>query len=289
MTEKAGQGDGSRPAAPRVLIFDSGVGGLSVAHSIAERLPAWQLVYLADNAFFPYGEQPEQLVIDRCVGLIATVTARQPVDMIVIGCNTASTVVLPALRQRFGCPVIGVVPAIKPAALLSRNRRIGLLATPATIRRPYLEQLIREFAGDCQITRVGSSELVRLVEAWMMSGVLDPDALHRIIAPLAEADVDTVVLGCTHFPLVRAWLQPLLDARVNWVDSGSAIARRLEFLWHEPGCNPPDNGGEPAISGRADHQPRLFFSGTEPQGLRAYLDRNGWPAPVVSAGLTLAP
>lgn len=262
---------------PRVLVFDSGVGGLSIASAIGARVPDWRLVYLADNACFPYGDQPEDRVVERCVELIAAATAMSPVDLIVIGCNTASTVALPALRARFSCPVVGVVPAIKPAAELSRNRRIGLLATPATVRRPYLDALIADFAADCRVTRVGSSELVILAENWMQTGTLGAATLTPILAPLREADVDTVVLGCTHFPLIRPLLEPILDTAVVWVDSGSAIARRVEHLWAEKGAGKPWT--------RADDQAPLFiFSGPEPAGLKAYLALNGWAEPRIRSG-----
>lgn len=274
-----------RARGPRVLVFDSGVGGLSIAGSIAERLPEWQLVYLADNAFFPYGEKPESLVIERCVTLIAGVIQRQPVDLIVIGCNTASTVVLPALRTEFSIPVIGVVPAIKPAAMLSRNRRIGLLATPATIQRPYLDQLIGEFAADCTITRVGSSELVRLCESWMGTGRIDPDDLARILGPLREAEVDTIVLGCTHFPLIRPLLEPVLGPSVTWVDSGQAIARRIEFLWAEQ-MRQRQPEGKPIA---ADAVAAFFFTGPEPAGVSRYLEQKGWASHRIHAGFQPAP
>lgn len=258
-------------ADPRVLVFDSGVGGLSIAASLRERLPNFQLVYVADNAFFPYGDQPESVVIERCVKLVGAAMADSPVDIVVIGCNTASTVVLPALRARFSRPIIGVVPAIKPAAALSRNRRIGVLATPATVQRPYLDQLITEFASDCAITRVGSSELVRLSERWMETGEIALCDRQRILRPFVEADIDTVVLGCTHFPLIRPLLQPVLPDGVQWVDSGDAIARRLEALWAlektTVGARLAEGAG-PAY--------KFYFTGAEPMGLRSFLTTAGW-------------
>ena len=265
---------------PRVLVFDSGVGGLSIVEAIDDLLSEWQLIYLADNAFFPYGDQPEEVVVERCVELITTTLAVHSADLIVIGCNTASTVVLPALRARFSCPVIGVVPAIKPAALQSHNRRIGLLATPATVRRPYLESLISEFALDCTITRVGSSELVRLAENWMATTTIDPRVLARILDPLQEAGVDTVVLGCTHFPLIRPLLESVLGAGVNWVDSGSAIARRIQYLW--AGMVRTGSRGITDKGLLADPREGLFFfTGREPAGVRAYLALHGWLRPEI--------
>lgn len=282
-------------AGPRVLVFDSGIGGLSIAASIGARLRSWQLVYLADNAFFPYGDQPEAVVVERCVSLIDSVMAAMaaesaPIDMIVIGCNTASTVALPALRQKFQCPVIGVVPAIKPAAALSVNRRIGLLATPATVRRPYLDNLIAEFASDCAITRIGSSELVRLAEQWLATGEIADEARRRILEPFRSAEVDTVVLGCTHFPLIRDLLQPVLGTGTQWVDSGDAIARRVEALWRSgredavPGEMAPDGVEARLEMDEGSDLPfRFYFTGAEPVGLRRYLEGSGWPPPEVIA------
>lgn len=249
---------------PRVLLFDSGVGGLSIAQAIWRRIPAMRLTYLADNAFFPYGDQAESRVIDRCVNLIQQATEDFPVDMVVVACNTASTVVLPSLRAALGLPVVGVVPAIKPAAAITRNRRIGLLATPATVDRPYIDRLVSEHAADCRIVRVGSSELVRMAEASLDDGRVSAEALRPIVEPFVLGEVDTVVLGCTHFPLVRSSLQKALPWMLNWVDSGEAIARRVEYLAAELETAPPEAEG-------TAHE--LLFTGHEPAGLDAWIAR----------------
>lgn len=250
--------------APRILVFDSGVGGLSIARAIWQQMPQARLLYLADNACFPYGDQPDEQVISRCVALIRKLLEEQPADMVVIGCNTASTLVLPALRSALEVPVVGVVPAIKPAAALSRNRRLGLLATPATVRRPYLDALVAEFAADCQVVRVGSSRLVQMVEQSLETGELDPAGLADITASFAQAGVDTVVLGCTHFPLVREALAKTLDEGVLWVDSGEAIARRVLSLMEATTGS--------SFSGKAGHQ--LYFTAEKPPGLSAWLARH---------------
>lgn len=220
---------------PRILVFDSGVGGLSVAACIHQRLPAAELVYVADNAGFPYGDQPESVVIDRCRSLISEALATFPCDLIVVACNTASTVVLPELRSLNHIPVVGVVPAVKPAAACSLNRRIGVLATPATIRRPYLDELIREFASDCHVERVGHPQLVHWIEAAVSGEPVSAAALIDVLAPFREAGVDTVVLGCTHYPLIRQQLEGCLPEVRFWVDSGEAIARRAKALLEERG------------------------------------------------------
>lgn len=253
-------------SSPRVLVFDSGVGGLSIAEAIRARLPEARLLYLGDNACFPYGDQPGERVTRRCVELITAALERYPVDAVVIACNTASTIVLPTLRAVIDVPVVGVVPAIKPAARATRSGRIGLLATPATVSRPYLEQLITDYAADCELTRVGSSELVRMAEAGLGDAPIPSSALEPILEPLIEADVDTVVLGCTHFPLLQPALEQVMGPEVVWVDSGEAIARRVANLLE--GAT-----GESQGSSEPEHQ--LLFTGKRPDGIDAWASRNG--------------
>lgn len=261
-------------SAPRVLYFDSGLGGLSLVESVQACLPTPDWVYLADNACFPYGELTEAQLQGRCLALCRHFTRMLEPDMLVVACNTASTLVLPALRAALSIPVVGVVPAIKPAAAVSRNRRIGLLATPATVRRPYIDQLIRDFAADCEIVRVGSSRLVTLAE-YALQQRPDLAEVAACVAPLAESDVDTLVLGCTHFPLIKAELRQALPAVSHWVDSGEAIARRVASLW-EAGRGPQR---------QLEENPRLLFTGEAPQGLEAYLKDRGW-APRIEGGIS---
>ncbi|MGF2736336.1 glutamate racemase [Marinobacter sp. DUT-1] len=255
------------PAAPCILVFDSGVGGLSVARCIHEALPGAELVYLADNAGFPYGDQPEPVVIERCTTLIRRTLEEIPCDVVVVACNTASTVVLPRLRALIDVPVVGVVPAIKPAAGRSANRRIGVLATPATVRRPYLDRLIDEFAGDCQVVRVGHPALVCWAEQ-LVRGIPVPEAeLGDALAPLKRSGVDTVVLGCTHYPLLLDALKAVLPDIRHWVDSGDAIARRVQFLLGETGRDLETiAGGEHLEPVRA-----VLLSGEVPHGLAEFM------------------
>ncbi|WP_165856964.1 glutamate racemase [Marinobacter sp. JSM 1782161] len=262
---------------PRVLVFDSGVGGLSIAACLHAAMPSVSLTYLADTAGFPYGDQSEETVIARCVALIERLMAQEPVDLVVVACNTASTVVLPALRERLQVPVVGVVPAIKPAAALSENRRLGVLATPATVRRPYTEDLIQRFAADCEIARVGHPGLVRWAEAKVGGRPVPLAELAEAVRPLADAGVDTVVLGCTHYPLIRDELAQVLPEVRYWVDSGDAIARRVRYLLDEAerlvdGCEvSPMNA---RFSGPV---PREFETVLNGLGLRAGRVDGGWP------------
>lgn len=218
-------------AAPRILVFDSGVGGLSVLAEIRRRQPRCDLVYACDNAVFPYGTMAEEALVARVDHLLQGLAGQIAPDILVVACNTASTVVLPRIRSHFHRPVVGVVPAIKPAAAISRSRHIGLLGTPGTINRPYTQALIDQFAGDCVITRVGSTELVEMAEGKIRGIAPDRDRLATIIAPLFDDPaMDTLVLACTHFPLLQTELEAVAPRPVHWVDSGEAIARRVESL-----------------------------------------------------------
>lgn len=220
--------------APRILVFDSGVGGLSVAREIQQRLPLNPLVYASDNAFFPYGTKGETELIARVDVVIGELLLRYPADILVIACNTASTLTLPYLRSKLSVPIVGVVPAIKPAALMSKTGVIGLLATPATVARPYTHELIREYAATCRVISLGSSELVQIAEQKLRGEVIDANAIGRIAQELMRADqagqMDVLVLACTHFPLLKDELMQHLPAQLKLIDSGAAIARRVEFL-----------------------------------------------------------
>ncbi|WP_372998653.1 glutamate racemase [Marinobacter sp.] len=259
----------SEQAPPRVLVFDSGVGGLSVADCIHRQLPGLDIVYLADNAGFPYGEKSETVVIERCCALISRALARYPSEVIVVACNTASTVVLPHLRAMTPVPVVGVVPAIKPAAAKTVNRRVGLLATPATVRRPYLDRLVEEFAGDCNVERIGHPGLVRWAEDLVSGHPVPLAELDEAMAPFRGTGVDTVVLGCTHYPLILESLKLSLPDVRFWVDSGEAIARRVVWLLEQAGQlsaarRPVSGAGFPPVTA-------ALFSGPAPKGIVSFM------------------
>lgn len=217
---------------PTVLVFDSGVGGLSVYDEVRQLLPDLHYLYAFDNAGFPYGEKTEDFIVDRVVAVVEAVTQHYPLSLVIIACNTASTVSLPALRARFAFPVVGVVPAIKPAARLTRNGIVGLLATRATVRRPYTHDLVSQFARECRITMLGSAELVELAEQKLHGEKVELEAVRRTVQPWLRMPEppDTVVLGCTHFPLLREELQQVLPEGTRLIDSGAAIARRTVWL-----------------------------------------------------------
>jgi glutamate racemase len=217
-----------------ILLFDSGMGGLSIYQEVHRRLPEHRYDYLFDNAFFPYGEQPEHIVTERCCSLISYLVRERQIDLVIIACNTASTIALPALRLLLSIPVVGVVPAIKPAAALSKNRSIGLLATPATVLRPYTSQLISQFAADCQVLKLGVTELVIQAERKMAGYEVDAKVIRQALDPLISHALppDTLVLGCTHFPLLKEEICQIMPG-VQLVDSGAAIAKRVTSLLQE--------------------------------------------------------
>ena len=231
-----------------ILVFDSGVGGLSIVGHINRLLPHCSSTYLADNALFPYGMLDEQTLIHRVCHIIKQCVAVKKPDVIVIACNSASTLALPHLRKLVDIPVVGVVPAVKPAATQSDTKVIGLLATPGTIRRDYTDELISEFANNCEIIRLGSSELVEIVEQKMAGKPPSKQQLDAVLQPFREHNLwpqmDTIVLACTHFPLIKQELAAATQEIRYWVDSGDAIARRIKFLL--PSTSKLSSGKEPS-------------------------------------------
>jgi len=216
---------------PTILAADSGLGGLTIVAEIRRALPQARLAYLCDNAFFPYGTRPDAQLLAHFLSVMTKAIERARPDLIVTACNTISTICLPQLRAATSIPVVGVVPAIKPAAQQSRRKIVGLLATPATIDRSYTTDLIQRYAGDCTMLKIGSAELVEMAEAKFLGHAVDRDRLWQILAPFfdrpADAQPDIVVLACTHFPLLREELQAAGPAGVSWIDSGVAVARRV--------------------------------------------------------------
>jgi glutamate racemase len=219
---------------PRILVFDSGVGGLSITREIQAHLQGLSIIYASDNAAFPYGTKPEAELISRVNQVMEKLLARYPVDIVVIACNTASTLTLPYLRNHFSMQFVGVVPAIKPAAETSSSKVIGLLATPATVERAYTHDLIKTHAADFTVISLGSSELVYLAEQKLRGELISDKQITPITQALLDADgsrrMDRLVLACTHFPLLKEELSRNLPERISFVDSGEAIARRVSHL-----------------------------------------------------------
>lgn len=226
-------------AAPRVLVFDSGLGGLTVLRRLSEAVPEAAFTYLADDAFFPYGSQTREALVHRVGEVVGDAISTFKPDVVVIACNTASTIVLPSLRAAHTVPFIGTVPAIKPAVQLSHSQLISVLATPATVRRDYTRDLIATHGQGAAFTLVGSERLAGLVETILNGGTVADAEITAEIAPcFVEVDggrTDVVVLACTHYPLLKARLTQLAPWPVTWVDPAPAIARRTANILAERG------------------------------------------------------
>jgi len=247
----------SETAPVTVLVFDSGIGGLTVFREIAAVRPDARFIYVADDALFPYGNLPADTLIARVREVLGDAIARHAPDLVVIACNTASTLALADLRAHFAVPFVGTVPAIKPACAQSKSRRVAVLGTQATVSREYTRALIREFAAGCDVVLVGSPRLAGFAEA-ELSGqpVADADIAAEIAACFVDAEgrrTDTVVLACTHYPLLVDRFRATAPWPVDWLDPAPAIARRVAALLQDK--PPAAQAPKPAI---------LFTSGKTP-------------------------
>ena len=220
------------PAAP-LLFFDSGVGGLTVLGPTRALLPTAPIVYAADRAWFPYGRRSESEIAERVPELLGRLVERFAPRLAVIACNTASTIALDHARAALDLPIVGTVPAIKPAAELSKTRVIGVLGTEATVRQPYVDDLSSRFTADCKVLRHGAPALVELAEAKLAGEDIAADAVRAAVQPLFDQPggdaLDVIVLACTHFPLLAAELDAAFPGRA-WIDGGAGIARRIACL-----------------------------------------------------------
>lgn len=259
------RGGGAR-AQPGVLIFDSGVGAISIAREIHRQIPGLRLHFGIDNAFFPYGDKSPRQLRARIVKVAKTMLARCGADMLVVACNTASTLALPALRAALSVPVVGVVPAIKPAAAASRTGTIALLATEGTVNRKYTRELIANFGNGTAVINVPAPELVWLAEAHLRGETVTAAALAPVLERIFSAPggdrVDVAVLACTHFPLLRTELERAAPKPVQWLDSGAAIARRVEWWLGELGLvvsnhSLPDNEAGLLLASAANKNAKL--------------------------------
>jgi len=221
-------------ASAPILLFDSGVGGLSVLAELRRALPQAPVIYAADNGGLPYGTKTEAEVAARVCGLLGRMSERFHPRLICIACNTASTIALAMVRDVLNVPIVGTVPAIKPAAELTRSGTIGLLGTAATIRQPYVDRLAAEFAADKRLLRFAAGELVGAAEAKLRGLSVDPAVYARSAAGLRDqpggTEIDTVVLACTHFPLVEPELAAAFGPGVAFVHGAAGIARRIVHL-----------------------------------------------------------
>ncbi len=217
-----------------ILFFDSGVGGLSVVDAARRALPDTPFIYAADTAGFPYGVRSEAEIAGRVPALLGRLVERYRPMIVVIACNTASTIALAAVRAALDVAVVGTVPAIKLAAALTKTRTIGVLGTQATVRQAYVDDLARRFAGDCAVLRHGSADLVVIAEAHLRGEPVAADrytaVLEGLIGQPGGERIDVIVNACTHFPLVTEQLIAAAPRTFRFVDGSEGIARRIAFL-----------------------------------------------------------
>lgn len=222
---------------PRILLFDSGMGGLTVARAVAAQLPAAQLVYAADNAAFPYGAWKEDALTRRIVTVVGALVARCNPHVVIIACNTASTIALAQLREAYKIPFVGTVPAIKPAAAQTKSGIVGVLATPGTVAREYTQSLIRTYANRCEVVLHGAKRLAEMAENRLKGQGIDLAVLREEIAPVFRENhgkrTDVVVLGCTHYPLLLEDISAVAPWPVSYIDPAPAIARRAADILDE--------------------------------------------------------
>lgn len=244
-------------------IFDSGVGGLSVLHVIRDLLPAEHILYLADQAHIPYGPRQKADIRDFAYGITEFLLA-QGAKLIVVACNTASAAALHDLRGRFPeVPFVGMEPAVKPAATLTQTGRVGVLATPTTFAGDLYATLVDRFAQGIEIFQNTCPGLVEQIERGGLETPATRAILESALHPMLAEDVDTIVLGCTHYPFVIPLIQAITGPEVRTIDPAPAIARQTRRLLAEQGwLNPAEAQGE-----------LQFFTSGEPSGLKAMLPR----------------
>jgi glutamate racemase len=251
-----------------LLAFDSGIGGLGVVREIRRLQPTARITYLADNGFFPYGEKPDATLLPHILTLIGNAITRFRPDAVVIACNTASTIALDALREAYSTPFIGCVPPIKPAAAASRTRHIGVLATAATIRRAYLQNLIDRFAPDCTIHSLGTPTLAELAEQKFRGHQVDiAPAIAPLFAQPGAEHIDAIALGCTHYTFLLPEFEALYP-QIAWFDPATPVARQtLAVTAHLPAAQ--QTGPETAV---------FTATSPDPETMRRHLAEFGFQA-----------
>jgi glutamate racemase len=248
------------PSFPTILLLDSGLGGLTVLREIVRVRPDAHLIYVADDVFFPYGHHSEDAIIARVVPLVGELIAAHRPDLVVIACNTMSVSVMAHLRAAYRVPFVGTVPAIKPACAASKTGHVSVLGTKATVKREYTHALIRDHGQGCAVTLVGSADLASLAESALSGDAVSDAAISAELMPCfvgsgedASARTDTVVLACTHFPLLLDRFVRLAPWQVNWIDPAPAIARRVVDLLGSAGSEMDTAGAEMIFTSGRPH------------------------------------
>lgn len=211
-------------------VFDSGVGGLSVLREIRLRLPRESLLFLADSGHVPYGEKTPEFIRERCRS-IAAFLLEQGAKALVLACNTATAAGIAELRERYPhIPIVGMEPAVKPAARATRSGVVGVLATTGTLKSARFAALLDRFAGNVRVVTQPCPGLVECIEAGDLRAPATRALLESYVRPLLEQGCDTLILGCTHYPFIKPLLTELLPSGVTIVDTGAAVARQLEAV-----------------------------------------------------------
>lgn len=249
-------------SASPIGLFDSGVGGISVMREVRRLLPAEDLVYYADSAHCPYGHKPQEEIQKRMFAICDFLMA-QGVKTIVVACNTASIAGLDVVRKRYGVPMVGMEPAVKPATQASRNGRIGVLATGVTLAGERFTSLVDRFADGVQVYTQPCPGLVELVESGRTEGPDVEETLGRFLTPLTQQSVDTIVLGCTHYPFLRDTIQRMVGNGVALIDTGEAVARQVKRVLQNENLLRDD-----AAAGR-----EVFYTSADPEALRPVITR----------------
>jgi glutamate racemase len=243
-----------------VAVFDSGVGGLSVLREIHTLLPHESLLYVADCGHIPYGEKTPEFIRQRCVA-IAGFFREQGAKALVLACNTATVASVADLRERYpDWPIVGMEPAVKPAAAATRSGVVGVLATTGTLQSARFAALLDRFAGDVQVVTQPCPGLVELIETGDLTSQTIRTLLQRYVEPLLDAGCDTIILGCTHYPFLKPLLAEMLPASISLIDTGSAVARQLQRLLSQR-----------ELLATANPQPSQFWTSGDPDNFRHVL------------------
>lgn len=208
-------------------VFDSGVGGISVLKHIHALLPHEDLLYVADSANAPYGKKTPEFIRERAFAL-SDFLISQGVKALVVACNTATAAAISAMRERYSIPIIGMEPAVKPAAAATKTGVIGVLATVGTLKSAQFAALLDTYGQNVKVVTEGCPGLVECIERGELESPETRSLLERYIKPLIDAGADTMVLGCTHYPFVKPLIQEIAGPEVTLVDTGNAVARQLQ-------------------------------------------------------------
>lgn len=222
-------------------VFDSGVGGLAVAAEIRKLLPAENLLYYADHAHFPYGSKDPQDVRARSATVAGTLID-QGAKAVVVACNTASSLALADLRARYNVPFVGIVPAVKPAALTTRTGKVGVLATAATFRTRVFADLVEQFARGVELVNQACPDLVAAVESGETDAVWLPERVRTHLEPMLTEGIDTLVLGCTHYSFLREQIEAVAGPDITVIDAARPVAKQLQRVLEQSGLLNPASG-----------------------------------------------